>query len=707
MNDKSRKFFQKHITKEKIWNTIKRHIYFIPALAVTFPLFWKNTEGQWKFLAEMLLLYLVLNGFYYLEALDIKNEICKKLLAGRKLISGILVVFICSLNLYCMIDLKLDVLKTETDSAYFYNMILYLSVYLLIYIVTNSARITTFLGTGFWTVVMLVNYFLVIFRGKPLYANDLLVIKTAYNVSSSYHYVLNEKTTWYLMYAIATIFCGLGMIRAFQLETTKVHWKRRVAGALVLAGFYTCFYQTDFIYQDGKVKAQYWSHEKNGFLLNFLMQTKDLFVEAPDGYDVKNIEAVAWEQKEKQEESRQVLQEEVSQEKTSKEKVSQEKASQKNPVKEKPNVIAIMNESFSDFTIYDNLETNKEITPFINQLSENTIKGTAHVSIFGGTTANSEFEFLTGDSMYMYQGTSPYQIYIQNPVETLVSTMKEQGYTTIGMHPYKGNGYSRQSVYKHFGFDKIAFMEDFAHQEVLRGFIGDSCLYDKIIEEYEQKGKEEKIFSFNVTMQNHGGYETKYDNFPEEIYLTDCKGQYPKAEQALSLMHESDKAIEKLITYFEKEKEPTIIVFFGDHQPNISDAFYEKLFGKPLDRLTQEEKEKMYQVPYFIWANYDIEEEEGKELSLNYLSSILLKTAGLKMSGYQSYLLDLYEEYPVINALEIVDKNQNVHWVEENTASGPDAAFEPLNLYQQMMYNHLLDKKHTVNEFFSVEQEME
>ena len=42
------------------------------------------------------------------------------------------------------------------------------------------------------------------------------------------------------------------------------------------------------------------------------------------------------------------------------------------------------------------------------------------------------------------------------------------------------------------------------------------------------------------------------------------------------------------------EKEPTMIVFFGDHQPNISDAFYEKLFGKPLTQLTQEEKEKMY-----------------------------------------------------------------------------------------------------------------
>lgn len=675
MKDKCKQFLKAHITKENIWKGIKSHIYFILALVLTSSLFVKNTEGQWKFCAEMLLLYLLLNGLFYLDKLEIKNEVCKKLLSCRKVISGILVVFVCALNLYCMIDLKLDVLKTENNHAYFYNMILYLSLYLFIYTVTNSLRVTTLVGTGFWTVIMLVNYFLVIFRGKALYANDLLVIKTAYNVSSSYHYVLNEKTTWYLLYAIATILCGLGMVKVFQLEGTKIHWKRKIACVLVLAGFYTCFYGTDFIYQNGQVKAQYWSHEKNGFLLNFFMQTKDLFVKAPDGYAVENIESVSKEQKAKQE---------------------KESDSENSTKIEKPNVIVIMNESFADFTIYDNLETNMEITPFINSLSENTIKGTAHVSIFGGTTANSEFEFLTGDSMYMYQGTSPYQIYIQSPVETLVSTMEEQGYKTVAMHPYKGNGYSRNSVYQYFGFDQIAFIEDFEEQELLRGFISDECLYDKIIDYYEKKGEDEKIFSFNVTMQNHSGYETKYDNFNEEIYLTDCKGQYPKAEQALSLMHESDRAIKNLISYFEKETEPTMIVFFGDHQPNISDEFFAKLFGKSVDQLTKEEKEKMYQVPYFIWANYDIEEEEEKDLSLNYLSSLMLKTAGLKMSGYQSYLWDLHKEYPIVNALEIVDKNKNVYWIEENIE------LEQINLYQQMMYNHLLDRKNTVKEFFSI-----
>ena len=680
MKDKLKQFMKIHMTKEKIWRGIKKHCYFIPALLLTIPLFVKDTQGQWKFCAEMLLLYLVLNGLFYLDRLGRKDGIYSKIVGYRKVVSGILVVFVCSLNLYCMIDLKLDVLKTEKGNAYFYNMLLYLSLYMLLYIVTNSLRITAFLGTGFWTVIMLVNYFLVIFRGRPLYANDLLVMKTAYNVSSSYHYVLNEKTTWYLLYALATMFCGLGMIKVFQLEGTKIHWRRKIASALLLAGFYTCFYQTDFIYQNGQVKAQYWSHEKNGFLLNFLMQTKDLFVKAPEGYDVGNIKQEAEKQKANQE-----------QEKESRLSTDRKKT-------DNPNVIVIMNESFSDFTIYDNLETNKEITPFINSLSENTIKGTAHVSIFGGGTANSEFEFLTGDSMYMYQGTSPYQIYIQSPVETLVSTMKEQGYKTIGMHAYKGNGYSRNSVYQHFGFDQIAFMEDFEKQEVLRGFISDECLYDKIIDLYEKKGKEEKIFSFNVTMQNHGGYETKYDNFEEEIYLTDCKGAYPKAEQALSLMHESDQAIEKLISYFAEEEEPAIIVFFGDHQPNISDAFYEKLFGKPLDQMQEEEKEKMYQVPYFIWANYDIEEKEGEEISLNYLSSLMLKTAGLEMSGYQSYLWELHKEYPIINALQIVDKNKNVYWTEENIES------EQINLYEQIMYNHLLDRKHTVEEFFSAGQ---
>ena len=40
------------------------------------------------------------------------------------------------------------------------------------------------------------------------------------------------------------------------------------------------------------------------------------------------------------------------------------------------------------------------------------------------------------------------------------------------------------------------------------------------------------------------------------------------------------RAFEKIINYFKNQKEPTIVVMFGDHQPKLEDSFYELLIWK-------------------------------------------------------------------------------------------------------------------------------
>ena len=72
-------------------------------------------------------------------------------------------------------------------------------------------------------------------------------------------------------------------------------------------------------------------------------------------------------------------------------------------------------------------------------------------------------------------------------------------------------------------------------------------------------------------MQNHGGYNDNYDDFKEDIILN---GRYPLTQRYLNLIHESDTAFKELTEYFEKVDEPTIILFFGDHQPGIEERFY-------------------------------------------------------------------------------------------------------------------------------------
>lgn len=84
-----------------------------------------------------------------------------------------------------------------------------------------------------------------------------------------------------------------------------------------------------------------------------------------------------------------------------------------------------MNESFSDLGSVGALETNEDPMPYVHKLmqgQENTISGQLTVSTFGGGTANTELEFLTGDSMaFLPYNCSAYQVFIKSEMPNLTS----------------------------------------------------------------------------------------------------------------------------------------------------------------------------------------------------------------------------------------------------------------------------------------------
>ena len=118
------------------------------------------------------------------------------------------------------------------------------------------------------------------------------------------------------------------------------------------------------------------------------------------------------------------------------------------------------------------------------------------------------------------------------------------------MHPYYATGWSRNLVYPDMGFDEMYFIEHYDEEKMVRKYISDQEYYEKIIERFESKGSKEDLFIMSISMQNHGGYTEKYDNFPENIRV--LGGTYEDANQYLSLLNKSDEALEDFITYFEK-----------------------------------------------------------------------------------------------------------------------------------------------------------
>ena len=210
-----------------------------------------------------------------------------------------------------------------------------------------------------------------------------------------------------------------------------------------------------------------------------------------------------------------------------------------------------------------------------------------------------------------------------------------------------------------------------------------------------------RLFLFNVTMQNHGGYESAYENFDQEIWLTgDLEGKYPKTDQFLSLMKASDDALEYLIGYFEQSGEPTMIVMFGDHQPSVEDGFFDEIAGQPSEQVPDSQRIMWYETPFLIWTNYEMKSEDKGSMGAVYLSSEVLKRAGLSMTPFNRFMLEMEEQLPVIHPLGCYDREGNYYTWE--AVAGEQSPYRKLmSDYQCLVYNHCFDAN-TYEKMFTI-----
>ena len=162
-----------------------------------------------------------------------------------------------------------------------------------------------------------------------------------------------------------------------------------------------------------------------------------------------------------------------------------------------------MNETFSDLSIYQNLHAGYEGPTFFKSISDAVARGTLYVSAYGGGTCNTEFEFLTGNSM-AYLGRRVPLLHLQPHADQEPrQQFSDLGYATTAMHPNHGTNWNRENVYRDFGFDNFLTINDFADADRLRGMVTDEATYDKILDLLNENSDPQ--FIFDVTMQNHSG----------------------------------------------------------------------------------------------------------------------------------------------------------------------------------------------------------
>ena len=521
------------------------------------------------------------------------------------------------------------------------------------------------------------NHYLISFRGRTLFPGDFLTLRTAANVAGNYDY-RPDSMQWLTIGIFAAVLVLLSFLP--REEKRLFDWRGFAPAAAGTAVFLAAFFGTGWVEGLG-IEPSMWTTRGNGLVLNFTVCLKYMKVEKPDSYSQETLAALAGENPSD----------------------AADTAASADGGTQPVNVIVIMNESLSDLSVLPGVESNMDAMPFLRSLTENTVKGYAYSSVFGGTTANSEYEFLTGNTTaFLPAGTVPYQMYVSPGDPSLVGQMEALGYTTIAAHPYRSSGWNRPTVYADYGFDEVYFESDFQDRAYMRGdertgYVTDRCDYENLIRWYEEKEEGQPLFLFNVTMQNHSAYQMAWTNLPKEVWLTgELENRFQTVNQYLSLVYQSDQAFGDLIDYFSQVEEPTMILLFGDHQPQVATNFYTDVLGTNPDTATAQKKQM---VPFVLWANYDIPEAQGVELSLNYLSALLMDTANLPMTGYQKFLSQLWETAPVINTVGIGDAQGN--WYGENAAL-PEELDGAIEDYKVLLYNNVFDKKDRVESFFTL-----
>ncbi|MEM5780247.1 MAG: LTA synthase family protein, partial [Lawsonibacter sp.] len=506
-----------------------------------------------------------------------------------------------------------DVFEDLDDWQILMNMVWYYSLFVVSRLLLGRNRSAAALGAVLSFLLGLLNHYVLRFRGRILFPADISGWRTAANVAEGFDY----SEDWYICQAAVLLIAYLFLLWICPVQRKRA--KVALAWALLLwagvVGYSYAFFCTGML-PALDIYTQQWVTQRNGFLLNFTVAQRYSSVDKPQDYSEETIlnlmdqyPGVAGDE------------------------------SVTRPV----NIVVVMNESFADFSIFDHFESSEDPTPFLHTLSENTVKGWMYSPVTGGGTASVEFEYLTGFStLFQPPHTVAYQLYVEDGMPSLAALAGSEGYETTAFHPYKSSGWNRVLAYHYLSFQNQLYEENVETPWYIRQYISDLSDYKTI---FKTTQEQKSSFFFNVTMQNHSGYAQGWNNLERAIQLPDeLRRADLTAEQYFDLSLESDKALEELLTYYSNLDEPTLVVFFGDHQPPLKNAFYEELYGKKLSERNTQEVMQQYAVPFFIWANYDIPERENVVISPNYLGVLTAQVAGLPLTGYMNFLSQMYQE---------------------------------------------------------------
>lgn len=475
----------------------------------------------------------------------------------------------------------------------------------------------------------LINAFKLALRNEPFYPWDITLAGEATGILSSISLSLSKPMILAIMYVTAAVAVALIMdLLVLRRNRPGYRWSLVLFGVFLAAFLSTGSDRLSETYirdHAGTVRVynQDLTYRESGFVYAFAANYYHARMDVPENYSKASMEALSdgFEGREGSVE---------------------------------PNVIIVMNEAFADLWNAQKLELDASLAPNFMALAEQYLSGRCMTSEYGGNTANCEFEVLTGYSTYLLpNGTVPYMSSMNQKTDSYVSFLNGRDYYTLALHPFRRSFFSREKAYELMGFDDYYSVEHFEGAERLRAawFVSDDAVADRIIAEYEKNEPTGRgFFCHTVTMLNHTAY---YKNdWPEEEQVgmtASCElteAEYDTLRSYATGLQYADRMLKKLVDYFSAVEEPTVILFFGDHQPSLGSPGYELMqrIGYVEDNTSPEGILALQSTPYLIWNNFEDQPTAAKmDMSMFHLIPYMTRTLELDRPAFHSYMDTLFE----------------------------------------------------------------
>ncbi len=465
-----------------------------------------------------------------------------------------------------------------------------------------------------WLALGISNGTIMTYRSTPLVAIDFLIMRSSIGISKVYLSVINLVLIALAIVAGIVILVWIYRHCPKEKRDLKTGFVSVASAGTVVAVLATAFYFGNAVDSSALLPDVY---NKCGYVYCFTYSLFDYGVDQPEIYDAEYMQKI---------------------------KDEVEKVEDSCP-EELPNVVFVQLESYMDLERIEGIELSESPQPYFKQLKENCPSGKLRVNALGASTANVEYEILTGNYIKDFGFDEyPYKTFLfDTPVETIAYNLKSLGYETTALHNHDGGFYSRYVAYTNLGFDRFIPRETIQNiEETPTGWCKDKVLLNEI--KATMEASEGRDFIFTVTVQCHSKYpEERLEgvDYPITVSGFEDEGYINQLSYYAAQVKEEDEFLQQLLGYFETLDEKTIVVLYGDHLPT---------FIKESDQLTDsinaEDDTEKYMSEYVIWSNYGAEQGiDDKDLSCQELSSYVLDCAGIRVGTVMKlYHLDFSEE---------------------------------------------------------------